>query len=72
MTTSVELIHENPDDLLSLFIGDPNGGDGGVRTNGGGEDTDDEIGDPCSSCGEELRWDMYERMTYCVNDWYHG
>jgi hypothetical protein len=67
-----EIDYTDPDATADLFIGDPNGGDGGVRTNGGGEDTHDETGDPCSSCGQPLDWDPTERMTYCVNDWSHG
>lgn len=58
----------NPSKIESDFIGDPNGGDGGVRTNGAAFEYDD----PCSSCAEPLLWDRSERMIYCVNDWYHG
>lgn len=61
-----------PDTIDPDFIGDPNGGDGGIRSNGivGGADFYD--GEPCSSCAEPLLWDRDERMIYCVNDWYHG
>jgi hypothetical protein len=58
-------------EVRALVVGDPDACNG-VRSNGGGEDSYNEVGDPCSSCGNELLWDRDDRMTYCVNDWYHG
>lgn len=47
--------------------------DGDIDLSNSSPRSNDEEGEPCSTgCGENLLYDRYERMVYCVNDWYHG